>query len=317
MNASQEQLSTGATYGGSSIGTDQTYAAAGADTDVVDMSVLDEAQTARLVVASTHDTTVFGPDIEAKAAQIITRYTGGAPAYRAPGAPLDPDWSTRARSALLPMLHLVQSVQGYVSQAGIEFCAGQLGLTNAEVTAVTTFYTMYKRKPCGEHLVSVCTNTLCAALGGDTIYARLAEHLGDGRAPLPHEETAGTPGETGSITLEHAECLAACDLGPVLQVNYEYYDNQTPQSAVELVDALRRGERPAPTRGAPLTDLRTVSLELAGFLPEDEESFRSEVDGPSAAVETLRGAKLAAERGWTAPAIPDDPQLPSTGDGKR
>jgi NADH-quinone oxidoreductase subunit E len=317
LSASQERLSTGATYGGSSIGSGQTSVAAGADTDVVDMSVIGAAETGRLVVASTQDTSVFGPDIVAKAAQIITRYTGGAQAHRAPGAPRDPDWSVRARSALLPMLHLVQSVQGYVSQAGIEFCADQLGLTNAEVTAVTTFYTMYKRKPCGEHLVSVCTNTLCAALGGDAIYRGLAEHLGDGRSPLRHEETAGTPGDVGSITLEHAECLAACDLGPVLQVNYEYYDNQTPQSAVELVDALRRGERPSPTRGAPLTDLRTVCLELAGFFPEDAESFQSEVDGPSAAAETLRGATLAAERGWTAPAMPDDPQLPSTSDGKR
>uniref|UniRef100_UPI0015EFE9C1 NADH-quinone oxidoreductase subunit NuoE n=1 Tax=Pseudonocardia pini TaxID=2758030 RepID=UPI0015EFE9C1 len=148
------------------------------------------------------------------------------------------------RSALLPLLHLVQSVEGYVSQAGIRFCAELLELTTAEVSAVATFYTMYKRTPCGEHLVSVCTNTLCAALGGDAIYQELTTRLGVG-----HEETVGEPGTPGSLTLEHAECLAACDLGPVIQVNYEYYDNQTTASAVELVEALRRGERPAPTRG--------------------------------------------------------------------
>jgi NADH-quinone oxidoreductase subunit E len=96
----------------------------------------------------------------------------------------------------------------------------------------------------------------------------------------------------------------------VLQVNYEFYDNQTPESAVELADALRRGDKPAPTRGAPLTDWRTVSMELAGFYPEDAERFRSQVDGPSAAVETLRGAQLAADNGWTAPAMPDDTPLP-------
>jgi NADH-quinone oxidoreductase subunit E len=196
------------------------------------------------------------------------------------------------------MLHLVQSVQGYVSQAGIAFCAEQLGITTAEVSAVVTFYTMYKRKPGGEHLVSVCTNTLCAMLGGDEIYARLCRKLGVG-----HQETAGTPGSKGSITLEHAECLAACDLAPVLQVNYEYYDNQTPESAEELVEALQRGERPAPTRGAPLTDFKTVELELAGILPDLERS----VEGPSAAPETLRGAQLAAERGWVAPSMPDSP----------
>jgi NADH-quinone oxidoreductase subunit E len=204
----------------------------------------------------------------------------------------------QSRSALLPLLHLVQSVEGYVSQDGIRYCAEALELTTAEVSAVATFYTMYKRTPCGEHIVSVCTNTLCAALGGDDIYARLKRRLGVG-----HEETAGEPGAPGSITLEHAECLAACDLAPVLQVNYEYYDNQSVESAQALVDALRAGERPAPTRGAPLTDFRTAELELAGIFPDLERS----VEGPSVAVETVRGAQLAAERGWIAPPMPDAP----------
>jgi NADH-quinone oxidoreductase subunit E len=290
----KEKLSTGATYGGSSVGAGQTHVAAGPDVDVVAASAVSPGETERLVAESTPDLSVFGPDIEAKAAELIARYP-------------------ESRSALLPMLHLVQSVEGHVSQAGIQFCANQLRLSNAEVSAVVTFYTMYKRKPCGEHLVSVCTNTMCAVLGGDAIYKRLSEHLGsaDGAGePLKHEDTAGTPGEPGSITLEHAECLAACDLGPVLQVNYEFFDNQTAESAVELVDALRRGEKPAPTRGAPLTSLRDVSLQLAGFFPA-EEALRSEVDGPSAAVETVRGAQLAADRGWTAPTMPEKaPALP-------
>jgi NADH-quinone oxidoreductase subunit E len=211
----------------------------------------------------------------------------------------------QSRSALLPLLHLVQSVEGFVSQDGIRYCAEALELSTAEVSAVATFYTMYKRTPCGEHLVSVCTNTLCAALGGDDIYRRLEEKLGVG-----HEETAGEPGTTGSITLEHAECLAACDLAPVLQVNYEFYDNQTPESAVALVEALRRGDRPAPTRGAPLTDWRSVELQLAGFFGEPEE-LRAAVDAPSAAAETLAGNQLAQDNGWQAPAMPDQaPPLP-------
>ncbi|WP_291414677.1 NADH-quinone oxidoreductase subunit NuoE [Actinophytocola sp.] len=251
-------------------------------------SAVSQGETDRLVTGTPADVSVFGPDIVAKSADLIARYP-------------------ESRSALLPMLHLVQSVEGYVSQAGVQFCADRLTLSNAEVSAVVTFYTMYKRKPCGEHLVSVCTNTLCAVLGGDAIYRTLQEHLGEDGEPLGQEETSGRPGEPGSITLEHAECLAACDLGPVLQVNYEYYDNQTPESAVELVEALGRGEKPAPTRGAPLTDLRSVELELAGFLPEDEATYRSHVDGPSAAVETLRGAQLAADRGWTAPTMPENP----------
>ncbi len=207
----------------------------------------------------------------------------------------------QTRSALLPMLHLVQSVQGHVSQAGIVFCAEQLGITTAEVSAVVTFYTMYKRKPSGEHLVSVCTNTLCAMLGGDEIYAQLRKTLGVG-----HEETAGKPGAKGSVTLEHAECLAACDFAPVLQVNYEFYDNQTPESAVALVRALQRGELPAPTRGAPLTNWQNIELQLAGFFGEPQQ-FREEVDAPSAAPETLAGNRLAEEKGWQAPAMPNTP----------
>lgn len=206
-----------------------------------------------------------------------------------------------SRSALLPMLHLVQSVQGYVSAEGIDFCAEQLALSTAEVSAVATFYTMYKRAPCGQHLVSVCTNTLCAALGGDAIYKSLGEHLGVG-----HDETSGPPGEEGSITLEHAECLAACDLAPVLQVNYEYYDKQTTESALDLVNSLRRGEKPDPSRGAPLSDFRAIERQLAGFF----EGRESDVDGPSGAAETLRGASLAHEQGWTAPPMPDDGEIP-------
>ncbi len=224
-------------------------------------------------------TPVFDETTRRRTAEIIARYP-------------------QSRSALLPLLHLVQSVEGYVSQDGIRYCAEVLELTTAEVSAVATFYTMYKRTPCGEHLVSVCTNTLCAVLGGDDIYAALQRRLGVG-----HEGTAGEPGTPGSITLEHAECLAACDLAPVLQVNYEYFDNQTVESAEELVDALRRGERPQPTRGAPLTDLRTVELELAGIFPD----LATAVQGNSAATETLRGARLAADRRWVAPAMPDEP----------
>ena len=206
-----------------------------------------------------------------------------------------------ARSALLPLLHLVQSVEGFVSQPGIEFCASKLGLTVAEVSAVATFYTMYKRSPCGEHLISVCTNALCAGLGGDAIYATLSAQLDVG-----HEETAGEPGTPGSITLEHAECLAACDHGPVLQVNYEFFDNQTPDGALDLVTALQAGSRPHPTRGAPLTDFRSVELEIAGIFTNLPER----VDAPTASVPTLRGSVLAERTGQRAPTMPESFDIP-------
>ncbi|GAA4809042.1 NADH-quinone oxidoreductase subunit NuoE [Actinomycetospora chlora] len=204
------------------------------------------------------------------------------------------------RSALLPLLHLVQHVEGYVSRAGIAFCAEILEITTAEVSAVATFYTMYKREPTGRHLVSVCTNTLCAALGGDDIYRAVGERFGG----IGHEQTSAD----GTATIEHAECLAACDLAPVLTVDYEFFDNQTVESAVEIVEALKRGEKPHPTRGAPLTDFRSVELLLAGFFDDPAVGGLDAVSGPSAADESLRGARLAEERGWTAPAVPDGTQ---------
>jgi NADH-quinone oxidoreductase subunit E len=199
------------------------------------------------------------------------------------------------RSALLPMLHLVQSVQGYVSPEGVALCAEELGLTKAEVGAVATFYTMYKRRPTGRHLVSVCTNTLCAVLGGQRIFDALADDLG-----VHHDETAAD----GSVTLEHAECLAACDYAPVVTVDYEFYDQQDVASARALVEALRRGEKPHPTRGAPLTDFRGVSRQLAGFSQHADAAARdAAIDAPGQLEPTLRGLRLAAERGEAAPPI--------------
>ncbi len=241
------------------------------------------------------DTSVFDEQTVRRAREIIGRYP-------------------ESRSALLPMLHLLQGVQGHISQEGIVFCAQELGLTTAEVSAVTTFYSMYKRTPCGEHLVSVCTNALCAALGGDEIFARLGERLGSPQAPLGQQETAGEPGAPGSVTLEHVECLAACDLAPVVQVNYEYFDKQTVESAIELVDALRRGERPEPSRGASLTSWRDIEFQLAGFV--DTEAQRSAVQAPSSSEETMVGARLAEQRGWQAPPMPEDAPLPPVPDKK-
>ena len=143
------------------------------------------------------------------------------------------------RSALLPMLHLVQSEEGYVSPDGIALCAQLLGLTTAEVSAVATFYTQYKRHPNGEYTVGVCTNTLCAVMGGDAIFDALEEHLGVG-----HDETT----EDGKITLERVECNAACDYAPVMMVNWEFFDNQTPASAREVCDRIRAGRSVSPTR---------------------------------------------------------------------
>ncbi|EOM75724.1 NADH-quinone oxidoreductase subunit NuoE [Rhodococcus rhodnii] len=192
------------------------------------------------------------------------------------------------RSALLPLLHLVQSVDGYITPAGIDFCADTLALTGAEVAAVATFYSMYRRSPTGEYVVGVCANTLCAVLGGDEILASLREHLGI--------EPGGTTDDE-QITLERLECNAACDYAPVVMVNWEYYDNSTPTSARELVDRLRNGDVPQPTRGGPVCGFRDTERALAG-LPE--RTPRSPV-GPSAGTASLAGLHVARERGMHAP----------------
>ena len=164
----------------------------------------------------------------------------------------------KPRSALLPMLHLVQSEQGYVTPEGIGMCAELLGLTKAEVGAVATFYTMYKRRPVGDYHVGVCTNTLCAVMGGDAIYAALKEHLGVSGQDAVTDD--------GKVSLEHVECNAACDYAPVVMVNWEFFDNQTPQSARQLVDDLRAGKPVAPTRGAAsVVTWKQAERVLAGF----------------------------------------------------
>jgi NADH-quinone oxidoreductase subunit E len=196
----------------------------------------------------------------------------------------------RSRSALLPMLHLVQSVQGYVSPQGIALCAEELDLTKAEVGAVATFYSMYRRTPAGTYHVGVCTNTLCAVLGGDAIFASLKEHLGIG-----HNQTL----EDGTVSLEHIECNAACDYAPVVMVNWEFYDDQTPGTARELVDSLRAGTPLPPTRGPKsLPTFKETSRVLAGF--NDGRGQEGIAAGPA----SLVGLEIARRRGDKAPAYP-------------
>ncbi|MCC9306752.1 NADH-quinone oxidoreductase subunit NuoE [Kitasatospora sp. RB6PN24] len=187
----------------------------------------------------------------------------------------------QSRSALLPLLHLVQAEEGFVSATGIRFCAEQLELTTAEVTAVATFYSMYRRRPAGQYHVGVCTNTLCAVLGGDQIFAELKEHLGIG-----NNETT----EDGAVSLEHIECNAACDYAPVVMVNWEFFDNQTPDSAKQLVDDLRAGREVRPTRGARLCTFKETARLLAGF--PDERPGAVDESGAGGAP-SLAGLRLA------------------------
>jgi NADH-quinone oxidoreductase subunit E len=187
----------------------------------------------------------------------------------------------RSRSAIMPLLHYVQSLAGYVTNEGIEEIAKLLQLETAEVTAVATFYTQYKRRPVGEYHVGVCTNTLCAVMGGDAIFAALKDHLG--------VENDGVTAD-GKVSLEHIECNAACDYAPVVMANWEFYDNQNVETAKDLVDSMRKGTPKAPTRGPnSLVTWKEVSAVLAGL------SDGKANEGLQAGEPTLLGLKLSKE----------------------
>ena len=187
----------------------------------------------------------------------------------------------RSRSAIMPLLHYVQSLAGYVTNEGIEEIAKLLQLETAEVTAVATFYTQYKRRPVGEYHVGVCTNTLCAVMGGDAIFAALKDHLG--------VENDGVTAD-GEVSLEHIECNAACDYAPVVMANWEFYDNQNVETAKDLVDSMRKGTPKPPTRGPnSLVTWKEASAVLAGL------SDGKANEGLQAGEPTLLGLKLSKE----------------------
>ena len=194
----------------------------------------------------------------------------------------------QARSALLPMLHLVQSEEGYVSADGIALCADELSLTTAEVAAVATFYTMYHRKPAGEYHIGVCINPGCGILGGDAMWEKLSSRLGIG-----HDEV--TP--DGKISLERIECQAACTHAPVMTANWEFLDNMTPESAIDVVEKLASGKEVISTRGPKIRTFKENELTLAGF----DDGLVDE--GVQADEQMLAGLNRAKELGQSAPGV--------------
>ena len=194
------------------------------------------------------------------------------------------------------------AVGGGLRQPGRHrFCAEVLELTTAEVSAVATFYTMYKRTPCGEHLVSVCTNTLCAALGGDAIYATLSRTLG--------RRARGDRGRARHARVDHPGARrvpGGLRPGPGAAGQLRVL-RQPDRRVGRRIWSTRCSAASGRTRPAapPLTDFRTVELELAGIFPDLAGGGRRATRRPP---ETLRGAQLAAAtRDWAAPAMPDEP----------
>jgi NADH-quinone oxidoreductase subunit E len=160
------------------------------------------------------------------------------------------------RSALVPLLYLVQSVVGWVPRQGMREVGEILGLRTAEVEAVATFYTMLKLHPCGRYVISVCTNPSCTLRGARRTYERAKELLG------PECERVT---QDGTFTLEEEECLAACDKAPVVALNFVYYDHVDEQAIEEMIAGIRDGNVPDAARGAgPPGELKEVSRTLSG-----------------------------------------------------
>jgi NADH-quinone oxidoreductase subunit E len=133
-------------------------------------------------------------------------------------------------AVILPALHLVQQQYGNVSNEGIEYVAGLLGVSAARIEGVATFYTMYNRKPVGKYHVQICRNIACSLLGAEHLIDHVSQKLGV------------KPGQTtpdGKITLAKVECLGACGTAPVMMVNDDYYENLTAAKIDSILDGLK------------------------------------------------------------------------------
>ncbi len=183
---------------------------------------------------------VLTPDLAPTVQEIVARYPAG-----------------RERSAIMPLLYLVQSIEGRVTEEGLREVADVLGITTAEVEAVASFYTMIRLRRTGTHVVSVCTNLSCALRGAAEVYE--AAHRATGVPP------GGEISEDGMFTLHEEECLAACDAAPVVQIDFANHDLVTPERMRELVETLREGRVPEPSRGRAPSDFRHASRILAGL----------------------------------------------------
>lgn len=140
----------------------------------------------------------------------------------------------RAKSATIPLLHLTQEQNGYVTDLGMEHIAELVGITPAEVKGTCTFYEMFKLEPVGEYLVNICTNLSCQLLGAEELLHHAEETLG-----IKHGET--TP--DGLFTIEDVECIAACTEAPCLQVNYRHEYRLSHDDFDRLIADIRGGKR--------------------------------------------------------------------------
>jgi NADH-quinone oxidoreductase E subunit len=183
---------------------------------------------------------VFEGDVMGDAERIIARYPKG-----------------RERSAVMPLLYLAQSEEGQLTRDGLREVAALLNLTTAEVEAVASFYTMYRLRPTGEHLVSVCTNLACMLRGGKDVLE--AAHRASGTTH------GGDRSEDGVVSVHEEECLGVCDFAPAVQIDFANHDAVTPERMQQLIAQLRAGDVPEPSRGPAMRSFRHASRVLAGL----------------------------------------------------
>ncbi len=144
----------------------------------------------------------------------------------------------KQQSAVLPILDLAQRQhQGWLPRAAMNAVAELLGMARIRVYEVATFYNMFNLSPIGEHHVRVCTTTPCQLRGSGEVLEACEKALGIG---------IGETSDDGKFTLGEVECLGACVNAPVLQIGDDYYEDLDTDKAVAILEALRRGEAPAP-----------------------------------------------------------------------
>jgi NADH-quinone oxidoreductase E subunit len=159
----------------------------------------------------------------------------------------------RKRSAMLPLLHLAQEQDGYLSAEGIAEVAELTGTTPADVRGTAAFYDMYHLEPVGKYVVGVCTNVACLLAGGLELLDHASETLGC---------AVGSTSDDGLFTLEETECLADCNIAPCVQVNHRYVRTTTPDTFDAMVDELKAGklDHDIPSHGTLIRVRRSVGL---------------------------------------------------------
>lgn len=183
----------------------------------------------------------------------------------------------RKKSALIPLLHLAQEQDGYVTREAMVHIGELVGVTSAEVYGTASFYEMFRFEPVGKYLINICGTMSCALMGAHELMHRAEEKLG---------VKAGGTTSDGLITLAHAECQAACTEAPCLQVNYRYRYRVTPEQVEQLIDDLRAGRlaEEIPSHGTLARVRQSVSADrfVGAVSPDAEVSQPSWLDGKAA-----------------------------------